>query len=235
VNFDLQDFRAVELTRPRIKVLVGEFGSGKTELAVTLASYLQQAGLKAAVVDMDLVKPYFRTREHKQRLEAEGVTVVAAQEKLAQADLPIMPSDLSRVLFNPEYHVVIDAGGSKAAIVLGQIRNRILENGCEVLMVVNICRPFSADVNDIVAAIGNIGAAAGLAVTGLVSNTNLGAETTEQQVLAGLAVTREVSRITGLPVRWLVLPAWLVGTLTVDEPMLPLQPMTRYPWEENES
>jgi hypothetical protein len=184
---------------------------------------------------MDLVKPYFRTREHRKRLEAEGVTVVAAQEKLAHADLPVMPSDLSRVLFSPEYHVVVDVGGAKAAIVLGQIRNRILENGCEVLMVVNICRPFSADVDEIVSTIGNIEAASGLKVTGLVSNTNLGAETTEQQVLAGLQATRKVSAITGLPLRWLVLPVWLMGRIIVDEPMLPLQPMTRYPWDDNEN
>lgn len=235
MNFDFQEFRAKELTRPRIKVLVGEFGSGKTELAVTLASYMQRSGMKAAVVDMDLVKPYFRTREHRKRLEAEGVTVVAAQEKLAHADLPVMPSDLSRVLFCPEYHVVVDVGGANAAIVLGQIRNRILENGCEVLMVVNICRPFSADADEVVSTIGNIEAASGMKVTGLISNTNIGAETTEQQVLAGLQATREVSAITGLLLRWLVLPVWLMGRIIVDEPMLPLQPMTRYPWDDNEN
>ena len=66
--FDLQAFREVEETKPRIKVLVGEFGSGKTELTVNLASYMQRAGMTAAVIDMDLVKPYFRTREHSARL-----------------------------------------------------------------------------------------------------------------------------------------------------------------------
>lgn len=235
MSFDLQEFRALELARPRIKVLVGEFGSGKTELAVALASYQQRSGIKTAVVDMDLVKPYFRTREHKQRLEAEGVTVVAAQEKLAHADLPIMPSDLSRVLFSPEYHVVMDVGGSKSAIVLGQIRNRILENGCEVLLVINICRPFSADVAEVIASIGNIEAASGMAVTGLISNTNLGSETTGKQVLAGLEVSRKVSDITGLPLRWLVLPTWLVGQIKVSEPILPLRPMTLYPWDDNDN
>lgn len=235
MGFDLQEFRAGELTRPRIKVLVGEYGSGKTELAVALASYQQQSGIKTAVVDMDLVKPYFRTREHKQRLEAEGVTVVTAPEKLAHADLPIMPTDLSRVLFSPEYHVVMDVGGSKSAIVLGQIRNRILENGCEVLMVVNICRPFSADVAETIASIGNIEAASGLAVTGLISNTNLGAGTTALQVMAGLEVSRKVSDITGLPLRWLVLPIWLADQIQVSEPMLPLRPRTHYPWDDNEN
>jgi len=232
VNFDLQEFRATEETKPRIKVLVGELGSGKTELAVTLAAYMQQSGMAAAVVDMDLVKPYFRTREHKVRLEAQGVTVVAPPVKLAHADLPVMPQDVTRVLMSPEYHVVMDVGGAKAAIVLGQMRDRIRQNGAEVLMVVNICRPFSATLTDIVAAIANIEAASGLAVTGLVSNTNLGAETTRQHVLDGLQLTQQVAAVKGLPLRWLVVPAWLFGTVSADVPVLPLQPMTQYPWDD---
>jgi len=232
MEFDLNAFRQIEEAAPRIKVLVGEFGSGKTELAVTLASYMQKSGLRTAVVDMDLVKPYFRTREHQLRLEAEGVTVVAPQAKLAHADLPIMPADLTRILFSSEYRVVMDVGGSKSAIVLGQVRERIQSNGCEVLMVVNICRPFSTNKTDIISAMRNIEAASGLAVTGLVSNTNLGAETTNDHVRAGLDVVRDVSDVTGLPLRWLVVPNWLYGSFPSDAPMLPLQPMTTYPWDE---
>ncbi len=232
--FDLQAFRATEQTKPRIKVLVGEFGSGKTELTVNLASYMQRSGMTAAVIDMDLVKPYFRTREHRERLEAQGVTVVAPPPKLAHADLPIMPPDLTRVLVSPEYQVVMDVGGAKAAIVLGQIRNLIRENGAEVLMVVNVRRPFSATVDEIITAIANIEAASGLAVTGLVSNTNLGAETNAQQVLEGLRLTQQVAVQKQLPLRWLVLPDWLFGQIDVVAPILPLQPMTQYPWDDND-
>lgn len=231
MEFDVDVFRRQEETSPRIKVLVGEFGSGKTELTVNLASYMQQAGLTAAVVDMDLVKPYFRTREHRQRLEAEGVTVVAPQGGLSHADLPVMPAGLTRVLASPEYRVVIDVGGAKAAIVLGQIRDRIRENGSEVLMVVNICRPFSRNAQEVILAMRNVEAASGLAVTGLVSNTNLGAETTREHVQRGLQVVREVSGTTGLPLRWVVLPAWMEADPDLAAPLLPLQPRTTYPWD----
>lgn len=230
--FDLQAFRAIEETKPRIKVLVGEFGSGKTELTVNLASYLQQSGMPTAVIDMDLVKPYFRTREHKARLEAQGVTVAAPPMKLAHADLPVMPPDLTRVLASPEYRVVMDVGGAKAAIVLGQIRHSLRESGAEILMLVNTCRPFSATMEDIITAMENIEAASGLVVTGLVSNTNLGAETTAQHVMQGLRLTQKVAAIKGLPLRWLVLPDWLFGKVAADAPMLPLQPMTQYPWDD---
>lgn len=232
MTFDLAAFRAAEEKLPRIKVLVGEFGSGKTELAVNLALHMQNAGLTTAVVDMDLVKPYFRTREHRERLEKHGVTVVSPQAGLAHSDLPVMPPDLTRVLFSPEYHVVMDVGGAKSAVVLGQLRHRIRENGCEVLMVVNTRRPFAAIAGDIKASICNIEAVSGLAVTGLVSNTNLGGDTTEQHVEEGLRMVREVSELTGLPLRWLVLPAWLYGRVDYNVPVLPLQPMTHYPWME---
>jgi hypothetical protein len=231
MKLDLSAFRqAVEKT-PRITVLVGEFGSGKTELAVNLASYMQKAGVKTAIVDMDLVKPYFRTREHRDRLEAEGVTVVMPEGALAHADLPIMPEGLTRVLFSHEYRVVIDVGGSKSAIVLGQVRDRIRENGSEVLLVVNVCRPFSANATEVISAMRNIEAASGLAVTGLVSNTNMGAETTPDQVNAGLKIVREVSELTGLPLRWLVVPDWMFEEFQTETPLLPLQLMTTYPWQ----
>lgn len=229
-NFDV--FRQDEETRPRIKVLVGEFGSGKTELAVNLATYLQNSGLTTAIVDMDLAKPYFRTREHRQQLEADGVTMVMQQAGLAHADLPIMPQGLTRVLCSPEYRVVIDVGGAKAAIVLGQVREQIRENGCEVLMVVNICRPFSRNATEIIEAMRNVEMASGLAITGLVSNTNLGAATTLQHVESGAHLVRQVSEMTGLPLRWLVAPSWLYGEVRDAAPVLPLNLRTTYPWDE---
>ena len=230
--FELAEFRAIEEQAPRIKVLVGEFGSGKTELAVNLAICAQRSGMKTAVVDMDLVKPFFRTREHRQRLEAEGVTVVSPEAGLSHADLPIMPQNLTRVMFSPEYHVVMDVGGAKSAVVLGQLRHRLLENGCEVLMVVNTRRPFSSNAENVLTAIRTIESVSGLKVTGLVSNTNLGEETTGEHVQEGLQVVSSVSETTGLPLRWLVVPQWLYGDVVFPAPVFPLEPMTHYPWME---
>ena len=232
MEFNLSDFRAAEEQAPRIKVLVGEFGSGKTELAVNLALYKQRSGLKTAVVDLDLVKPFFRTREHRSQLEAEGVTVVSPEAGLSHADLPVMPTHLVQVMFSPEYRVVMDVGGAKSAVVLGQLRHRLLDNGCEVLMVVNTRRPFSAHVAGVLEAIRNIEFVSGLKVTGLVSNTNLGPETTAEHVREGLRTVSAVAATTGLPLRWLILPDWLYGSVEADAPVLPLQPRTQYPWME---
>ena len=74
--------------------------------------------------------------------------------------------------------------------------------------------------------------ASGLAITGLVSNTNLGAATTPQHVESGARLVRQVSEMTGLPLRWLVAPSWLYGEVRDTVPVLPLYPRTTYPWDE---
>lgn len=220
----------MEVNQSRVTVLVGEFGSGKTELAVNMAIQSAQSGVATAVVDMDLVKPYFRTREHRQRLEEKGVTVVAPAPNLSHADLPIMPSDLSRVLFAQNLRVIMDVGGAKAAVVLGQLRHRLAENNCEVAMVVNTRRPFTRDAEGTIATMRGIEHVSGLQVNCLISNTNLGAETTREHVLEGLAVVREVSAQTGLPLKFAVLPEWIEPPIAEGVATFILQPVTHYPW-----
>jgi len=227
-------FCSQEETSARIKVFVGEFGSGKTELAVNYAMRTAECGMKTAVVDIDLVKPYFRTREHREKLEKKGVQVVAPGGRLAHADLPIMPQDLTRVLFSQDIRVIMDVGGAKSAVVLGQIRHQLMENGCEVWMLINVRRPFTSDVPGIIHAMQNIETVSGLRVTGLVSNTNLGEETTAEHIMEGINLTRLAASELGLPIKWVVIPTWLSGQIELPEPIFVLHPVTFYPWMEPE-
>jgi hypothetical protein len=217
---------------PRIKVFVGEFGSGKTELAVNYALQLRQQGYKTAIVDIDIVKPYFRTRENRRLLEDAGITVVAPEGRLAHADLPTMPHDLARVLYQEDCQVVMDVGGGESAIVLGQLNKKFADNPYQALLVVNTCRPFTSTPEAIVDACRRIGGVSRLKVTGLVSNTNLAAETTKQLVLDGLAITEKAAAELGLPINWVVVPEWLAGEVSVPYPLFVLKPYTVYPWME---
>ena len=111
----------------RITIFVGEFGSGKTEIAVNYALQLQQTGQATAIVDMDLIKPYFRTRENRELLENSGVKVIAPDPRLSHADLPIMPHNLIEILAQTTTRVVMDAGGGESAIALGQLNGILIK------------------------------------------------------------------------------------------------------------
>lgn len=216
----------------RITILVGEFGSGKTELAIARALELSAKGVKTAIVDIDIVKPYFRTRENRELLEASGVFVVAPDSRLAQSDLPIMPHDLTRVLYDPSYHVVMDVGGGESAIALGQLRPQLEENGYDAIMVVNTCRPFTSDADGIIKTLRRIEQVSRLKITGLLANTNLSSETTTQDVLDGLIIVKEAADRLNLALRGVVAPIWLQGEIALALPIFWLRPTTHYPWME---
>ncbi len=226
----MQATRELLAQGPRIKVFVGEFGSGKTELAVNYSLQLKQLGHQTAIVDIDLVKPYFRTRENRSLLEERGVLVVAPDRKLAHSDLPIMPENLTRILYDDQYQVVMDVGGGESAIVLGQLNRKFDENPYQAWLVVNTRRPFTNTPAAIVDVCRRIERVSRLTVSGVVSNTNLAGETTAAHIYEGLAVTEQAAGLLGLPIKWVVAPEWLAAEVKVAYPLFVLKPYTQYPW-----
>lgn len=214
----------------RVTVFVGEFGSGKTELAMNYALYLKEQGLPSAVVDIDLVKPYFRTREHSDMLEGRGIKVVSPEKRLSNADLPVLPTELTRILSDSSYQVVIDVGGGESAVVLGQFRQKLMELQPEILMVVNTRRPFTSTADGIIATLRRIEQVSGLTITGLVSNTNLGPDTIEGHITEGYQIVSKTASELNLPVKFVVVPYWLEGKIEIDIPIFIMHPYTQYPW-----
>ncbi|WP_371370802.1 hypothetical protein [Sporomusa aerivorans] len=214
----------------RITIMVGEFGSGKTELAANYALQLKAEGKETAIVDMDLMKPYFRTRENRELLEQHNIRVIAPDPRLAHADLPVPPQNLIEVLSSDNIHVVIDAGGGESAIALGQYKRFFDQFGYQAFLVVNTKRPFTSDINGIINAYQRIEQAARVKISGLVSNTNLGPETTREHVEQGLAIVEQAAAKLSLPVIWLVIPEWLQPVADYHPPLFVLKPCTHYPW-----
>jgi hypothetical protein len=217
------------LSNARVTILVGEFGSGKTELAVNYALYLKENGYSTAIVDIDIIKPYFRTRENRSLLEAQGIRVIAPEGRLAHADLPVMPQNLFPALYDTSMQVVMDVGGGESSIALGQISSQLAAVGYEALLVVNTCRPFTSTSEGIVEAVRRIQQASQLTVSGLISNTNLADETNLPQVLKGLEITEEAARQLQVPVRSVVVPESL-SMADLPIPVFVLKRYTHYPW-----
>ena len=194
------------LTAP-VTVLVGHFGSGKTELAANLAFGWAARGQQVSLVDADLVKPYFRSRLLRDELAACGIHLIAPQGDAFYADLPILLPSVAGAVASAaaggSRRVILDAGGSDVGSrVLGAVAGLANPAVTDVLFVVNGNRPFAEDVPAVVKMLREVERASKLRVTGLVANTHLIGETTPAVIAAGLDLAEAVSRETGIPVRF---------------------------------
>jgi len=190
------------IARP-VMVLVGHYGSGKTEIAVNLAFGFANRGAMVTLVDLDVVKPYFRCRVAKEDLEARGIRVVAPEGDRFYADLPIVLPEARGVARDgrgSRARCIVDVGGHDlGARVLGSLSDAIDRKATDLLFVVNVKRPFAEDLPSLRQMLLDVQAAARLRVTGLVANAHLMDETTAQTVFEGIRAARELESATGIP------------------------------------
>ncbi len=187
----------------RIVLLSGHYGSGKTNIAVNLAFYLHQSRDRVAIADIDIVNPYFRTEDSRKDLEAAGIRLISSEFASSNVDLPALPQEVYGITDDRGVSAVIDVGGDdRGALALGRWRDAILEeNNYEMLLVVNRFRPLTRDVSSTLEVMNEIVQAAGMPFTAVVNNSNLGEETTPEDVLSSMAYANEICRCTGLPLK----------------------------------
>ena len=188
--------------KKRVTLFCGHYGSGKTNVALNYALRLKQDGGDVTVADLDIVNPYFRTKDSRQDLEEAGIRLICSEYANTNVDIPALPSDLYSITDDKSHHVVIDVGGDdRGALALGRIAPAILEeNSYEMLLVINRFRPLTPDAPSTVEVMREIEQAGGIRFTGLVNNSNLGEATDEDTILSSVAYAQEVSDLTGLPV-----------------------------------
>ncbi len=188
----------------RYTLLTGHYGSGKTELSLALAGYMRKIHQgRVALVDLDIVNPYFRSAEQKDRLEAEGIEVLMPSFAMSTVDIPALPANIQRI-FAMEYdHVVVDVGGDDTgAVALGRYAPELAARRGEiqVLYVVNPLRPLSGTAEDIVDLFQRIAGRGRIRPDFLVNNANLQRLTTAQDLMDGQALLQEVSTELRIPI-----------------------------------
>lgn len=213
------------MSDPRVILLSGHYGSGKTNIAVNLALRLREKYPRVAVADLDIVNPYFRTKDSDADFAHAGIRLISSAFANSNLDLPAMPQDLYAITDDRSLRVIVDVGGDdRGALALGRLAPALLEeNDYEMLLVINRFRPLTRDAASTVEVKNEIEAACGIPFTGIVNNSNLGAETTAETVLSSLAYAEEVSALTGLPVIYTSAVASVCGELKGKVPnLLPL-------------
>lgn len=188
----------------RITLFTGHYGSGKTNIAVAYAKLLHSEGKRVTVADMDIVNPYFRTKDSVDEFRSLGIEFISSEYANTNVDLPALPSELYGVVENRDRFAVLDIGGDdRGAYALGRFTPFIKEeNDYENLFVVNAYRPLTRTAREALEVMREIEAAGGLPVTAIVNNSNLGEMTDAETVRASLGYSEELSRLSGLPVKF---------------------------------
>lgn len=235
---------------PDLSIFAGRFGSGKTEVALNYAQSLVQSRKSCTrkapelgtssvnmviLIDLDIVTPYFRSRETADRMVARGVEVVAPSVVGQHLDVPAITPQILGAIQQSQRPVVLDVGGDKqGARALGQYRTAIQERGYRMYFVVNPYRPFTDTLEGLASSIAEIEAGARLRVSSLVSNPNLIGETSIEHILQGHAKIERFGRGLGLPIAFVCIEhRWIdkLDTHQFAQPALALERHLIMSWE----
>ena len=217
----------------RVSIITGHYGTGKTEFAVNLALAMAGEGTSVILADLDIVNPYFRSRERRSLLEEAGVRLISSSQACSDADVPALPAELLTILEDRSLRGVLDIGGDPVgARVLARFHPKIVQEDYQLIYVLNANRPEVRDREKAISYLRGIEATTGLACTGIVNNTHLCGETTEDDIRKGAALAAEVSKETGIPVLCHVAEEKFVSALSdLPETVFPITIKMKKPWE----
>ena len=186
----------------RITLLCGHYGSGKTNVAVNMALQLKKQRDRVAIADLDIVNPYFRSKDSSDELTDNGIRLICSEFANSNVDIPALPQDMYAITDDKELSVIIDVGGDdRGALALGRLAPEIVkENDYEMLMVINCFRPLTRDAVSTLEVMREIECAGHIKFTGIINNSNLGAITTAEDVLSSVEYAKEVSELSKLPI-----------------------------------
>lgn len=186
----------------RISIFCGHYGSGKTNAAICFAEELKKTCENVIIADLDIVNPYYRTSDSKKELEEKGIRLICSPYAGSNVDLPALPQEIYAITDDQRIQAVLDVGGDeRGALALGRLAPAILrENNYDMFMVINMYRPLTPDADSVLEVKAEIENACGIPFTAIINNSNLGPETTPDDVRASFAYADRISEKNGLPI-----------------------------------
>ena len=176
-------------------IIIGAYGSGKSEYALNLVKSLKKdSSNKITIADLDVVNPYFRSRDVQDVLEKEGIELIASDSVFKHADLPMISPRVKGSINDPTKAVILDVGGDIAGCkALGRFIDDINQRGYKMCFVVNTKRPFTSNVDEIILMIDTLEQTSKLKITDIICNTNLMEDTNIELIKEGIEIISEVA------------------------------------------
>lgn len=188
------------LIKSRITIIAGHYGTGKTNIAVNLSEAIAKLGKKVCIVDFDIVNPYFRSADNVKELKALGVRTIIPEFANTNVDMPSLPKEYYSIFFTDEYSIVDVGGDSDGAVAISVDYDKYNKCGYTMYYVYNCYRPMIANPEDAYIMLKRIEQTSHLTFSGIINNSNLGAETTSELVKASFPLAEKLSELCGLPI-----------------------------------
>ncbi len=219
----------------RITIFSGHYGSGKTNVAVNYALWLKNQGGDVAIADLDIVNPYFRTKDSMSALADNGIKLISSEFANSNVDVPALPAETYGMLHNKNQRCVIDVGGDdRGALALGRYSDGIIEDGdYELLFVINKYRPLTRNADMTLEIMAEIENACHMKFTAIVNDSNIGDDTSADDVVSSLSYANEVSEKAGIPIKMTCVRRDLYDELQDKiENLMPIDLYVRQSWAE---
>ena len=218
----------------RLVIVIGHYGSGKTEFAVNYAVKMKEMYENVSIADLDIVNPYFRSREKREFFEGIGVKVYDSSIRNTSIDIPALPAEMAGVILNQNVKSIIDVGGDPVgARVLSRYAEQIKNVEYDMFYIINGNRPETNTVEGVIRYLKMIESTSRLKITGLINNTHLLKETTVEDVEFGHELTKKVSWETDIPIRYEAViknTADKIKNLEIIEKLFPINLYMREEW-----
>ena len=188
------------LEKSQYFVLTGNYGSGKTELALNMALQFSEE-YKTTLVDLDIVNPYFRSGEKAEEMRRAGIRMLMPTYAMTTVDIPALPAEIQSVFEVPSDKVIFDVGGDDTgAAALGRFYPSFMarREQTKVLFVINCMRPLTKDADDIIDLAQRISNRGRLRIDALINNTNLADQTEPDMIEAGEKTVLECAERMGI-------------------------------------
>ena len=184
-----------------INVCCGHYGSGKTNVAVNFAFDLRKRHEKVSILDLDIVNPYFRTKDSETELKEKDIELICSSYAASNLDIPALPSEMYAPFCGKNNYTVLDIGGDdRGAVALGRFAPLIKKSGnYQMLFVVNFYRPLTQTAKEAIEVMREIENACSLSFTGIVNNSNVGIQTKKEYVEETFSLVQKLCELSSLP------------------------------------